>query len=858
MAFFLLTFSPLFARDVEILVEDSDLGLPLEGTIIRSWDGREYVCDVHGKAVIIAPDDRQVVIQAAYPGYENGRLVIALGTDKYTLSLRLSGVMESKELVIEASRPGNNETRTGRSVAVSEREIAPSGEIGNVEDVMNTIKLLPGVGYTGMINAQPSIRGGDPEDMRASLDGYYIFYPYYSGGAYSIFDPRMVQSAQLSHGVFTSRYGHSVSGLLEITSRDPSTTETEFELGVSLSAASFNISLPIANKGGVLFMGRLTYLDPLIGLMKLFANSVEVLEQANDIRQAPYIRSGIITGNYRFSPDLELRATGLWGMDGIGILFETSSEEEEYNSDSAFNLDWINYQGFLMSGLSWNPRTDMLFKFTAGLGYHSAYMDMNNQDTVSDRTFSKTPENAWYYDTLSGRFNSPYDLSFTQITKQTENIFNTQGRIDYDWELRSGLLLAAGFQEMYIKTSTKGEQHGFSERLLGDFSQTEQDSIFASLNLDPNDPLRNFLAESLMIRFPNTFGGNAENNLLITSGYSLVEYNTPNQRFGAELGLRVDHYYLSGNGLGLSSKPALNPRLNMDFNVFKNSGFIQSLDISGGTGLFSSMNNNIFLTERQYNVVELKPARSWTSVIGAALEFSEGLSFNIEGYYKYMFDRMYMPEYIGLDTVGRQPHFNGEGRAWGIDLLLQKQQSRFIDGWISYSYNWTKYNDPDAANGDEWYFPSYHRFHNLNLVLNIKPIQRFNIYTRFGLASGAQISKLSGSGPTSYPVYVYDPANPGNSQFIEKFFWRSELDEQKRATPSLQLDIKFSIFGKNNSGNKTRSEVYVALENVLGLLYTSKGNTGFNQYTGEVDTGMMAASYDIPIPMPSFGFKYSY
>jgi hypothetical protein len=485
-------------------------------------------------------------------------------------------------------------------------------------------------------------------------------------------------------------------------------------------------------------------------------------------------------------------------------------------------------------------------------------MDSTNHDVVSGRTFTKTPENAWYYDTLSGRFESPYNINTSQFTKRSENIFNTQGRIDYDWELGGGFLVAAGFQEMYIKTTTEGEQRGYAERKLGDFSQNEQDEIFSFMNLDPNDPLREYFKNNLMIRFPINSTNSAENNLLTTSGYSLAEYRTPDNRFGAELGLRIDHYYLSGNGLGLSSKPALNPRLNIDFNVFKNSGFVQSLDISAGTGLFSSMNNSIFITERGYNIGELKPTRSWTSVLGAGMELSGGFSFNIEGYYKYLFDRMYMPVFIGLDSADMQPRFDGEGRAWGIDLILQKQQSRFVDGWLSYSFNWTKYRDPDGLDGNDWYFPSYHRFHNLNLVLNIKPTPRINIFTRFGLASGAQIEKLSGSSPVSYPVYIYDPGNPGGSQFIEKFFWLSELDGQNRATPSLQLDIKFSIYGKNNSAKKTRSEVYVALENVLALLYSSKGNANFNQYTGEIDTGIFAASYDLPITLPSFGFNYSY
>jgi len=48
------------------------------------------------------------------------------------------------------------------------------------------------------------------------------------------------------------------------------------------------------------------------------------------------------------------------------------------------------------------------------------------------------------------------------------------------------------------------------------------------------------------------------------------------------------------------------------------------------------------------------------------------------------------------------------------------------------------------------------------------------------------------------------------------------------------------------------------VENLLALVYSPKGNIGFNSYTGEVSTDSSSASYGMPIPIPSFGFKVSY
>jgi len=869
-ALLLFAIYPLSARDVRILVEDTELGLPLEGAVIRSWDQSVYICGEDGIALISAPDDRQVVIQAAYPGYENGRLVITTDNNMYTLGLRLSGVMESRELVIEVERPGTSETKTGRSIAVSGREITQTAEIGIVEDVMNSIKLLPGVGYAGLLNAQPSIRGGFPGDMNAALDGYYIMNPYHWGGGFSIFDPRMVQSAQLSHGVFSARHGHTISGLLDITSKKPSPTGTEFEIGASSSAANFNLSFPFANRGGLLIMGRVTYYDPVVFIAQRLGNvfrkiglyTQEQVDALNAIRTAPYIRSGTITGNYRFTDNLELNATGFWGMDGVGFTYTNDSLElsSGLSSSSRTALDWANYQGFITGALNWNPRNDMLVKFTMGTGYEDAVVDAASRNIIrknefSDDFYQKYPE-------LTSLTPSPYDIQDSM--KETDLMFNVQARADYDWELEKGFLFAAGLQEMFTGYGMKGGQQGFYEVRFRNMDENDKNRI---LGIFPG-PLSPQFLDDLRISLPVLYSPDAKNFLFTTSGYGLVEYSAPDKRFGAELGLRVDHYYLLGNGFSYGTKPALNPRLNVDFNALKNQWILESLDISAGTGLFSTVDNNVFMAEKHYDIGEIKPNRSWTSVLGTRVTFPEGLIFNIEGYYKHIFNRMYVPITYGLDNLDVNPQFNGTGRVWGIDLMLQKLQSRYWDGWLSYSFSWAKYRDPSSNNanmgisggtrGNDWYFPNFHRFHNLNLIVNIKPDPKFNFYTRFGFASGTQLSRRVASGPTTYPVLLYDDSgSPGIPKFVQRYEWLSVRDENNRTSPTLSMDIKFSYFGKNPSG-KVRYEYYFAVENLLSLVYMSQGNTSFNSYTGEINTGSDSASYGLPIPIPSFGFKFSY
>jgi hypothetical protein len=820
---------PLYARDIEITVEDTDLTLPLEGARIRSWNGQEYTCDEEGKVLLTVPDDRQVVIHATYPGYENGRLLIPMTGTSFTIALRLSGILENQELVIEAPRPGVSETKSGRSVAISDKDLSRTAEIGIIEDVMTSIKLLPGVGYAGMFNAMPSIRGGTPGDLTAVLDGFYLEQPYHWGGGVSIFDPRMIQSAELSHGVFSSRYGHTISGLLEVTSRKPSTTETELELGLSSSSANLNLSFPLWGKGGVMVMGKLTYWDPFVWGAKLF------VEEVRYITTAPYIRSSAFSAHYRFTQDMEWTANGFIGGDGVAGYYQNESQADGLISKNDMHFRWDNKLGFLITGMTFNPLPSMVLKATAGGGFHSAALDARIQNDVH------VPYSLGFLDQFGGYLQgaTSYDLANETDDELTELTINYQGRFDMDWDLTKGFLFAAGVQELYSQWIEEESAHIWREDLDKEKSEMAGTVWYS--------------------HYPVTLSNDVRNQGFFSSGYALVEYTSPQQRFGAELGLRLDHLYFVGKDFSIQTAPAFNPRLNLDFGILKNKGFLDSLSLTVGTGLFSSMNTNLIYMKKDSGIADfdMKQSRSWTSILGTKLDFSQGYSLTIETYIKRVFDRSYLSFVTRGNDLVPDYHFDGEGRIWGFDLMLQKLEARYWDGWISYSFNHARYRNPssNAADQDEpdWYYPSFHRFHNLNLVLNIKPLRSFNIAVRFGFASGAPKSVVGEV--TSYPVSVSNA--DGTETVIEKWKRSSHYSDTERDGFALPLDIKCSFFRFNTRG-KVQSEIYVAVENALAFLKTRQSNTTFNSYTGQEDAGSTTATYQLPIPLISLGFKWSY
>jgi len=764
----LLLFSAAaFAEDITLTVIDEDLEIPLEGAMVVSWDGKELWCDSAGKAVLESPGNRQVIVSISYPGYESRRVAIPSGVSEYTITLRLGGIMEAQELVVEANRPGASETVSGQSVAISGRELARQSETGIVEDVMSAVKLLSGVGYVGNYATMPSIRGGEPDDITAAFDGFYVERPFHWGGAFSIFDPKMVESAQLSHGVFSARYGHTISGLLDIRAKEP-TDEAETSLSISTSAVNLSISIPLGKSGGLSLMGRVTYWDPFVQIAKFF------FEEIRYITTAPYIRSTAAEFVYDLSADLTLSVNGFFGVDGIAAAYE------------ATDFDWNNTISFLTAGISYTPRYNILLKAQAGAGFYQNKMN----GIVIDETGEMLPgdRNMFFIDSTA----------------------NVQGRFDLDWDLGGGFILSAGAEERY--------------------SHWDRSRHFSRNNN------------------PVTTASN-KNQGLASSLYTLLAYQSANSRFNAEAGIRVDHFALFGENFTLKGIPAANPRINFSINVLEHKGIINTLTLTAGTGLFSSVNNSLQNISGHNNLDPLTKTQnqSWTSIIGVKADFEEGYSFMLEGYVKHIFRRSYTKTTENSNVRRSDFFFDGEAFVWGFDLMLQKLSSRYWDGWISYSYIDAKYLDPHSTelrrNYGGWYYPGFHRFHTLNVIINYTPVETVQITARLSLASGVPVPRVKSVTQTSLSPPQYN--------------WELVYDDYSRTDVNIPVDIKLTLFGARKN-SKVLWEAYINIENILSLFYKAKGFPDYNSNSAEPGYYFTLPSYELPIPMLTFGAKWKF
>lgn len=845
----ILSVSIVLASPLEILVTDRELEIPLEGASIQAAITSEAYplgtlvsaeTNEEGIAFLDLPEQfTRCILAIQFPGYAASRVMVRPGEKHVKVALDITGIVEGKELVVERKAPGKTDAKSGISVVMDKKDMETTANMGLVEDVMNTIKTLPGVTYAGGWNALPSVRGGYPEHMGTVLDGVYIIAPFHWGGAFSIFNPNMVESAKMSHGIFSARYGRAMSGLLEVSTIEPEAGEFRLDVINSTSSIEAFTQIPFGKKAGIFTGGKVTFMETASFYNDIILNNEPKLSET--IPTMPYIRDAYVKLWFNPDPTLSFALNGFLGSDGIGVHF--NNENDGIHNEAAFN--WDNFIGFTAAHMRWMPGDKTVIKALAA--YNNNTADLKMKSVVSgERKYTESfiEEFDTVFDTDDDeqiRDSTTYSLNGMDTKIDINQILHQiQGKVDADILISSSNIVSFGVEEVFQFYET--EQHISDIIIMGVFPNKQSYPFSQSLSVEGN-------------------------KILNTSAFALWNFGEDGSSLKGELGLRGDHFYLWNPQFKLNSVPVLNPRLSIEWNVMRNNGFLDALTLSAGTGFFSMLNLNALAATKDFDFDEVTvgPERSWFQIIGVQAELKEDVTLRVEGYYKNYFNRLYFTEKFTTneDTQSREGtydiHTDGKGFSAGFDLMLQKKNSRKLDGYLSWSWVMTKYMNPTkqtkegevTAYGeplDEWFYPSFHRFHSLNLITNWKPLAGLTFTVKASLATGT---------PRAKPGEIVADGFMHNGQVIEQYTRKDVYDSTSRNGIACPVDLRLSYAGYD-IGSKIRWEMYIGVEDIFVNLYHAKGNTSFDRYTGKEIEQSDSADFNIGIPIPSVGYKISY
>ncbi len=841
-------------EQILLLVYDRDLEIPLEGVVVEeATTGATAVTNVDGRATLRLPvTTPRAVLTFHLPGYEPVRTMVT-GFDAETeVPMVILGILEAEELVIVADRIGRTDDRAGVSVVIERDFIKSSAMIGVMEDVMSSVKLLPGVSYSGGFGTFLSVRGGEPDGLTHVMDGLVVKYPYHWGGGVSVFNPHVIDSVKLSAGIFPVRYGQATSGLMEVTSIDP-VNGYRWEFAQSTSTLEGYAQIPFGDTVGLFAGSRLTNYDLVFAMTGQFLE-----EQGVTFSRVPYIYAGYLRWVGKPSPQLEWFVNTMVGTDGIGVAAlnpEVDTDQEILNS---FDFRWRNYDILSGAGASRLIGDRLRLEGRAGYEYVSNAVDARFTERGT-RTYSDTfvneiqtnPDFVAYrpYVSAGDDFSIDQPNSFYNET----TLHHSQFRLDADYLLADDDTLQAGFG-------------GFVS-----FNRYTLDLSFWETYTDVDTGEAESRIRTVDQAAPSNLG-------LITFGYINYGLNFRPGLLSADIGLRVDHGILFGDGFHVGTEVALGPRILGRWTPEVSRPFTE-MTATVGTGIFTKVPSDAALLNDDLEIENgtLTAPKSLMALLGWEGRFDGGFRVKIEGYYKYLYDRFYINfrDEAGpggsVETIP-QVYTDGVGHAAGFDVIMDRRTSRRVDGMIAYSFIHGRYINPrgDAEDGgaqdprDRWYYPSFHRYHTFNALVNVKPRDWLTITTTVTFATGAP-EPAYGSKEV-VPVFFADArdnydagggAQPGLN-VAETYSRREYYSDDNRQGWVLPVDLRISFhsYGRNR---KVYREFYLGAEDVLSPIMSRISPTSdavrTDKYTGE-DTS--AAEQDVSFPIISIGLRLSY
>ena len=247
----------------------------------------------------------------------------------------------------------------------------------------------------------------------------------------------------------------------------------------------------------------------------------------------------------------------------------------------------------------------------------------------------------------------------------------------------------------------------------------------------------------------------------------------------------------------------------------------------------------------------VKPATADQFAIGYFRNFKENMwEFSAETYYKVMQNVL---EYRDGAELILNDHLEtellqGDGRAYGLELMLQKKTGRFT-GWVSYTLSRSElkvegfqiadyYGAQNGVNNGKWYPSNWDKTHDLSVVAQYDLTTQWVISGTFIYVTGR---------PATYPTgaYVWD----------EKVIPLYDSRNQNRIPHTHRLDLS-ATWTPVRQGKRWKSSLSFGIYNVYGrrnpysvFFRQDPDNPGQTQ-------SMRLAIIGIPVPFITYNFKF--
>ncbi|WP_235856436.1 TonB-dependent receptor [Flagellimonas oceanensis] len=646
-------------------------------------------------------------------------------------------------------------------------------------DVIKSLLLLPGVTSAGEASSGFNVRGGAADQNLILLDEATVFNSSHLFGLFSVFNPDAIKDVKLFKGGIPARYGGRVSSVLDIFQKEGNSKEFKVNGGIGAVASRLLIEGPIQkDKTAFLAGGRASYAHLFLPLF--------------DIDNKAYFYDLNTKINHKINENNNIFLSGYFGRD----LFNISDRFVNVYGNGVGNLRWNHlFSDKLFSNLSliysdyyYGLELDFVgFEWNSGIQNFNVKYDLKHY--LNNKLQMNYGINSIYYVFNPGKIvpNSPDSgIVEDQLTKKYAN--ENAAYIDVEHEITDNLSVEYGLR-------------------VSQFSRLGQDEFFVYANDNP------------------------------------VEFNSFSQTYREAEPIDTIH---SGRGGTLETFFNWEPRISMSYTFKENNSIKASYTrLAQYLHLISNTSSPTPLDVWTPSGPFVKPQLLDQFAAGYFRNIDEGAySLEVETFYKTIQNRI---DYIdGANLIANdaieQIILNGEARAYGLELLLRKNEGRF-NGWLAYTLSKSEQRTPGRSSSEtginmgEWYNTPYDKTHDLSIYGSFELNEKWSFNANFIYQTGQ---------PTNYPI--------GQFEFEDVTIPYYGLRNKERLPDYHRLDISAILTPKRNKGRKIQSEWVFSLYNAYSRKNAASINFRENEDTGR-NEAIRTSIFGI-IPSVTYNFKF--
>ena len=292
-------------------VVDND-GNPIElATVACVSQAKVTMTNLKGKFSLQLQSADSVIVRFSMVGYKTRQRILRNPRGKQTLRVVLNPMESLDELVVTERRRQTTQTE---KLDIKDVRNSPSATGNSVEEL---VQQQAGVSSHNEMSSQYNVRGGSFDENAVYINNVEVYRPFLvrSGQqeGLSIINPDMVGSVAFSTGGFEAKYGDKMSSVLDITYRQPQTTEAS--ASVSLLGASAYVGI-----GG-----------------KRFSMSHGLRYKTNKYLLGSLDTEGEYKPDYLdYQTFISYRPDSLWSVDFIGNISDNHYTFQPFNRETSF------------------------------------------------------------------------------------------------------------------------------------------------------------------------------------------------------------------------------------------------------------------------------------------------------------------------------------------------------------------------------------------------------------------------------------------------------------------------------------------------------------------------------------------